>query len=271
MSIIQYAGALASQSNGYDSDAQAYFSRMVVNPGSIVKSAVNRAVLDLKACGYWSKLDFLQLVCLNTSQQSFLDLKRPTKQGAIYGSAAFIANVGVHGSLSGTSYYDTDFTDSVDGVNFTLNDNAFFLFVRDKAASAGAYASFGGASGGSNNTSIGEYMAAGEVWGNAVSTTNLVSSAGASANQVLYVHNRVSSSDVKLYKAGSVIASGSHAPSAFAGFPIYVGATNGSGTLFWQNDANISIVGAGGSMSSGQITTVTNIFNTLLTDLSVIP
>jgi hypothetical protein len=104
----------------------------------------NQLMLDLKSGGIWSKLDtFAVFATDGNSDFALIDWKRLSQYTAV-NSPTFTANQGFQGNGT-SSFIDTNFNPSSQGVNYTLNDASFFswnnTFVLDNFISGVASSS----------------------------------------------------------------------------------------------------------------------------------
>jgi hypothetical protein len=112
--------------SGFDSDYQAILNYATTQgytlPSESQRIKQNQLLLDLKAGGIWNKLDtFVVFATDGSSNFALVDWKRLSQYTAV-SSPLFITNQGFQGDgLS--SYLNTNFTPSINGVNYTL-DNA---------------------------------------------------------------------------------------------------------------------------------------------------
>lgn len=133
-----------------DADAQAYIDAMTSAPDGDRETIINQFFLDIKGLGdfgtddIFSKLDVAYLLAAHDEQAGLLDITRGFDATAV-NSPTFTVDRGFVSDGS-TSFIDTTFIPSSDGVNFTLNDASFGVYLRTDGTSIGAH----GAQGGSN-------------------------------------------------------------------------------------------------------------------------
>jgi len=112
----------------YDIDYQAILDRATTLgytlPSDSQKIIQNQLILDLKSNGIWSKLDVFYVFANDGSEEfATLNWKNPLlHQCTLINSPSFITNIGFQGNGT-SSYIVTNFTPSVDGVNYQ-QDNA---------------------------------------------------------------------------------------------------------------------------------------------------
>ena len=105
-------------------------------PTSSQQALQNQLVLWLVNKGIWSKLDILYILATNGSSDfSRINWINPSLfELTAVNSPTFTSNQGWAGNAT-TSYLDTGWTPSVNGVNFTLNDASFGCKINSGSAS----------------------------------------------------------------------------------------------------------------------------------------
>jgi hypothetical protein len=99
-------------------------------PSDSQKLLQNQLVIDLKAGGIWNKLDtFANFATDGSSDFALIDWKRLTQYTAV-NSPAFTTNQGFKGNGT-SSYIDTNFTPSTDGVNYQLDNASRYFYGFD--------------------------------------------------------------------------------------------------------------------------------------------
>ena len=123
----------------YDADAQAFFDAMGTAPNDAVKTAVDTLITNLKSDGIWAKLDALWPLNMPTLADSLLNMKDPTGTAATaVNSPTHTPYVGIAGDGS-TSYINTNFAPSTNGVNYTQNDASMGVWVYNGTDTANAF------------------------------------------------------------------------------------------------------------------------------------
>lgn len=122
MSGMMMAAAAAGGVSGLDPDAAAFIARFAVEPDSTRKNAINQLFLSLKDSGIYNKLDSLYIAKQSQDTQSaLLDWKRPNKSATLVGNANIDYTNGFNSIDAYSCYVNTNFTPSVDSINFTAN------------------------------------------------------------------------------------------------------------------------------------------------------
>ena len=97
-------------------------------PSEAQRLKQNQLLIDLKSAGAWTKLDtFVNFATDGSSAFALIDWKRLTQYTAV-NSPTFTANEGFMGNGT-SSYIDTNFNPSTQGVNYTLNNASRYAYV----------------------------------------------------------------------------------------------------------------------------------------------
>lgn len=237
-----------------DDDAQAIIDRMTVAPSIDTKLAINNLVLDLKTHGVWDKLDALQVYAAHTQQAGLLDWKRTGVSASLSGSATWDADDGIIGSTAASSYVNTAFTPSSDGVEFQLQDATMGCYV--VAATTNAVDDeyyFGGR--GSNSTYETNLGATSSTRLTArINSGNASTSASSHRSDTGLLAVGVTGSDnTVLSGSGVSLASWTATESGLSNGVVYVGAKNNNGTVNGQCDARIAVWFAGSNLTLAQL------------------
>ena len=88
----------------------------------------NKLLIDLKTAGIWNKLDSFRVYATDgSSSYALIDWKRLVLCTAV-NSPTFTTNVGYRGNAT-SSYINSNFTPSTNGVNYTLNSGSIFAYI----------------------------------------------------------------------------------------------------------------------------------------------
>lgn len=119
---------LGARATTYDADAATLFAAMTTPPTTARKAQINTLILALKAAGVWTLLDVFYVLAAADSQAARLNWKNPAAFTALaVNSPTFAADRGYTGDGS-SSRLRTQFTPSVNGVNYTQNDASAWLW-----------------------------------------------------------------------------------------------------------------------------------------------
>jgi hypothetical protein len=250
----------------YEPEYQAVLDRATVLgytlPSASVQVKQNTLVAALKANGVWSQLDVFYVFANDGSAQfATLNWVNPNNfQCTLVNAPNFTTNQGFAGNGS-TSYINTNWNPSANGVKFTLND-----------ASAGVWQL-------QNTEGLREIFGCGDGV-NAVSTlwnrnsgryVRINSSAHlAPASNLTNVGfnfiDRPSSTTMRVYSNGTLFASNTIAASVLINFNMYILGTNVSGVLSGPTADRVSVFFAGASLGANA-TSFYNSLNTYVTSL----
>jgi hypothetical protein len=117
---------------GFDADYQAVLNYAVTLsytlPSAGQQVLQNQLMLDLKSAGVWNKLDSFRVYATDGSSDfALIDWKRLITCTAV-NSPTFTTNAGYKGNGT-SSYIDSNFTPSTNGVNYTLNSASIFAYI----------------------------------------------------------------------------------------------------------------------------------------------
>jgi hypothetical protein len=249
-------------SSQYTSELQAVINRAITLgytlPSSATLNAINTFILARKADGSWVKFDVFYITALNNSALSnFASLNYITPasfQLSYVNSPSYLAT-GVKGDgLS--SYADTNFTPSTNGINYTLN-----------AAARGTYLyaipTLGVVLDGNSTAPIVDNFIYGSSNASRVNTTNILSSTVAISGVGYKSINRQDSTNLNVYN-GLTANARTATSTALSAFSIVLGKRT---TSF--SDALISMYFLGGSLSSTQHNNISNNFSSYLTTIGL--
>lgn len=123
--------------SGFAPESQRLFLQMSVAPGGARKNLIDRTIKSLRAAGVWDKLDILYLLAAHDEQAARQNWKNPgTFTLTAVNAPTFTADQGTAGD-GATSYLETNYNPSTQGVGFTRNDASIFVWSRTQALDAG--------------------------------------------------------------------------------------------------------------------------------------
>jgi hypothetical protein len=186
--------------NNLDSDYVAVLDRAITlgytlpTFSQIIKQ--NQLVIDLKSAGVWDKLDtFAVFATDGSSDFALIDWKRLTQYTAV-NSPTFTINQGFKGNGT-SSYIDTNFTPSTDGVNYQLDNASRYFYGFD----GGIGERFEGNLDGVNNMRYGIGVGYSNLKINSGASNLLSSSFGYIPDTSMKSIHRTSATDIVLYNA----------------------------------------------------------------------
>ncbi len=226
-------------------------------PSSLVQSEMNTLILAKKASGIWDKGDvFFNFAYNDATLQDFsrIDWKNPTGTlGALFGGISYGIQGFVGDGVNGK--FDTGFTPSTDGVNYTLDDASRFMVLGTLQGSGGGSIDFN-STGFSNTMQFGDTVAhrINQSSGNLNAAANLI-------NDGFKGINRTSSTNVELFNKSTQISRTSTSTSLDAGTQTVLG-----GFSFTNRIASCYQMGASVVSETPQFITD---YNTYLTNIGL--
>ena len=125
---------LQARGKSFEPEYQAILTKAISEgytlPSNAVKLKQNTLLASLKASGIWAKLDVFYVFAQDGgSAFATLNWKNPNaNQSTLVSSPTFVSNGGFTGN-GASSYIDTNFNPSTQGVNYTLNNASRYFFT----------------------------------------------------------------------------------------------------------------------------------------------
>lgn len=119
---------------GLDPDALTLIAAMSVQPDGARQQLINTTIKQLKAAGIWALLDELWMLAAHDSQAALLGWKRYRDCTAV-NAPTWTTDRGYQGD-GATSYLDTGYVPSTDGVQYKLDDASFGAYSRRNVSRA---------------------------------------------------------------------------------------------------------------------------------------
>lgn len=252
----------------FDADYQAVLNRgsalgyALPTPGQQVKQ--NAYVLALKAAGIWALLDVLYVFATNgDSNYATLNWKAPTLfQCAKVNSPTFTANLGFNGNGT-TSYLNTTWIPSVNGVNYVLNNSSFGGQVNTDQAAANDIV-YGATTGVNTSYLITKRLADSQAqW---FINNNVGVGTGAAASTGLFHVKRIDAINISAYRNGVLIASVAGGSSGRPATSFFIGGRSDTGVLTLPSSKQIANFWAGAGLNGLEAANY-NAWNTYFTSL----
>ncbi len=139
-SIVQAPAISAPVS--YDSDAQAYFAAMTVQPTAARKQLISDLITGHKADGDWAGLDRYALLAAHTAQAGLLDMRNPAKSASAQNGPTFTVDRGFTGD-GVTAYIDLGENPLAAGNQATLTNVTIGGWINQQSGTNGAMPLFG--------------------------------------------------------------------------------------------------------------------------------
>lgn len=239
-----------------DADAATLIAAMTTTPDATRQGHINTLITGLKADGVWTKLDELWVTAAHAEQAALLGWKRYKNLTAV-NAPTFTVDRGFAGNGT-TSYLNTNYVPSTDGVNYTLNDASLGVYSRTAGISGSTLIGAG------PNTTIVK-IATPNLRGNingALGSQAIAAAVAAGFNVV----RRASSTHVQGWKNGAQIGSDVSASSAsLTSSALYLDALNNGGTAIEFDTTQIAAAFVGAAMSEAQQLALYNRIQTYMT------
>lgn len=244
--------------DGFDADYQAILdyatSQGYTLPSSAQQALQNQLILDLKAADIWSDLDILYIFATDGNEAfARINWINPsTFYVTPSGSPTFTADQGYSGNATNQwlNLGTLGWRPFTNAVKFTQDDGAMFCHINNSiAATAGktAFGSMGPA--GSGRTELQPNNAANQ-HGYTVNSATLNATGSTVNSQGFYHILRVAGPATRLFKNGSQVGSdGGFTSQTKTAAPLTLLALNNNGTVQQFSDYQISVFGAGASLS----------------------
>lgn len=236
---------------GYDPSAQLYFDKLIVQPSSSFKNAINNFVIQLKADGNWL-FDRLWIHATEYRQHARVSLVNPSSTEITeVNSPGWLAGKGYFGD-GASAYLNSNYKLGTDGINVTNNSLAHYAYIYNTvdAAEASSICGVYQTGGAGTDTIIQPYYTGGSFFGSA-NNLGVENSAAIASARGLSAAVRTDSMLSKLFRNGSEIASNNFAAATNGNRDYYMLCfnINGSPTSFSGTNNKLAISG----LSSGAV------------------
>lgn len=244
----------------------------VVGAGGTVSAArqtvVNTLITSLKSHSLWNVHDRIWLFAAENSQASLIDIVNLSS--AANSSATFTADQGYAGNAS-TTFVNTNFAGSTNGVNYTQNSASMSCYVRTSRSTAANKAAVSFNDDGGGKTSRFFPHASGSVIIAGLNINNSFPQTGTTSNaQGFYTISRTGSATTDVYKNSNTTAifSPTTTSTALSATTFYVGAENVqvSADAFFSDD-QIAVVAFGAGLSAADAAQFQTDINAYMTTL----
>jgi|SRR5215472_7775160 len=254
----------------FDAATIAWVNAVVTNGGTVSagrETIVDNLIVGLKADGVFSKFDRLWLLAGENQPSGLTDIIADSLATAV-NSPTFTTDRGF-ASNGSTSYINSGYNPSTNGVNWTLN-SAHGSSWSVSTPTNGALMSFGALVGGS--APFADFICNFTFGGNTGLFFRLNQDAPPTASYTAsgaghYLGNRSGSSASQGYQNGSSLGSDSNVSTTVPNLTAYILARNNAGTADDFCTDQLAAISFGGSLSS---TDVTNFYNRLRTYMTAV-
>ena len=237
----------------YSDQYQTLYDALATKPSDEIASAQDTFVSAIVDGGVWVKLDALWVFAQTTSAGALKNWVTPgTHDCSLVNAPAFTALEGFAGNGT-TSYINSNFSPSVDGVNYTQNSASYGLYSRTDANISKTDMGCEGAGG---DNYIRARLSGNINWrvnSGATSTQAIADSLG------MYIASRPDSANQNLYKNKTeytaAVAAGSLVSEDF-----FIGAQNASGSPSLLSTRQISMAFVGAALTQSDVNILTDAF-----------
>lgn len=122
---------------GFAAETQSFLSRISSAPSETRKRVINTLITALKSAGVWNKLDTLYVFAAADAQSALLNWKSSSYGASAVNTPTFTTDRG-YVSNGTTSYLDTGFIPSTNGVNFAQNSASIGVWIRSTQSDVAA-------------------------------------------------------------------------------------------------------------------------------------
>lgn len=243
--------------NIFDTDALAYFAQLTTQPSYQRKIKIQTVINELKASGNWTKLDRFWIHANQYQQAGLVSLVNPTSTPITEVNApAWVQNQG-YTSNGSTSYLDSNYDPTINGVNFTQDSCSLGVYNRTNVAE--------------NNYEIGTY--------NAGTTRNCYICSRGTINQCyanlntnpalgiansnslgLIAASRTASTLTTVYRNGASIGTTASVSASVQSVRMFIGAlsVDNVASVFSTKQISVSYIGSGAINNASIYTTIQN-------------
>jgi hypothetical protein len=250
---VRVGGFTASSGGGFDPDAQAFFDRVTTAGGTLSeteKNATNQLVLDMKDAGIWSSMKAVYPMVGASAAACAQNLKSSSFTGTFTSGWTF-ASTGVTGNGT-SSYFDTSLNVLS---NLSQNNTHLSFYSRTDNDQAGVDI-------GTENTTIQYY--AGTLYYRINTTT--YAAAGAQPSDGFTLSSRITTTQQKVYKNGSILNTDNQGTNAQDNRNIYLGAWNE--LIKFPTDREYAFCSIGDGLSDAQVSNFNTAVQAFQTTLS---
>jgi len=255
---------ITEEPSGFSSaEYQVLYDAMTNKPSGTVATNQNAMIKTLVDGGVWSEVwDAFYMFSqeYNDDSEALINCITPgTNDATLVASPAFTSLEGFTGNASNASI-NTNFNPSTDGSKYTLNDNCFFIYIRDNQQEARWVC---GVRDSSNITALLARHTTNRVYVQDCSPGNVYDTNTDSRG--LFIVQRESSSTVQVYKNDTKILDKSLASAALVNNNVHVlSRTASAGNAADFTNHQVAFFGMGKALTAGQRTILLNAIETYM-------
>jgi hypothetical protein len=223
---------------------------MTTQPDDTRAALIDGTITDLKDGGIWAKLDELWFTAAHTEQAGLLGWKRLKDLTAV-NAPTFTVDRGFAGNGT-TSYLNTNYVPSTDGVQYTLNDASLGLYSRTNSAGDLAV-EMGVQIGGGGRSTCEPRDLSSRIRFSVNSAVNVRSANNTVTDSSgLFVSRRTTSTALSGLRNGSVIATATDTANSLPNLAIFLCSYNIDGNADGFSTRQLAFSFVGASMTTGE-------------------
>jgi hypothetical protein len=250
--------------NPMEPETDALLGRFTTGAAEPRKQLINTLISSLKAAGVWQKLDALYVMAAADEQSGQRNWKADTFNLAPVSAPTFTPDQGYAGD-GATSYLNTGFVPSTNGVNFTLNSATFGVWSRTN--SSGTMTDIGCRTASTTAQTLLQLRIAGDLANYRINQSSAGTSAANADSSGMIAVRRSGASANALFRNGASIATGTSASTVLSEFAMTIGALNTGGVISGFTARQYAAAFIGASLSDAENTAF---YNALLAYLTAV-
>lgn len=262
--VFQNRGAIDAAPSGGCSQSATFLARTSGLSGTET-IAYQALICGMVTDGTWSLFDALWVFATNTTTTANLNLISTSFGLTKTGTVTFTADSGYTGDGS-TGFFNTAFTPSTNGVNFTQNTASFGTCVLNSRTTPQTWGELGSQNGGPYSYLL-PYASGPVVQYNVNATAVFPSNASTNA-QGSWILVRTGTNAGELYLNGAGLVAYTAAVQALTTIPFYIFAINVSGTATDISGDNLGYVFLAGGLTGTQAANIRSRLSTFLTTVN---
>ena len=233
---------LSLSSKSLDPDAVLFFTFWIVQPPVSYKQKISKLIKSLKADGNWSLLDRLWIRAAYNQQGANISLVNPSSsQSTTTTSPGWVQFQGYTGD-GASSYVNTLFTPSTQGVNFTQNNSCQFFYSRTESQENSLMGGAGAANLHGTHMNI---RTVSDTIQCRLNATTAVATVANTTSLGLFTTERTSTTNVNYKRNGVLLGSASVLSTGITNVICFEGANNANGVAANFSLRQIAISGYG--------------------------
>lgn len=127
----KYYDAWSELATSYCAQSELYFAQMTVQPTASFKTAVDTFIRACITNGDWNYIDSFHLFATQLQQHAWIDMRYPTHALVTEVNSPTWSALQGYKSNGTTSYVNTQFNPTVNGVTISQDNMSVFAYVRD--------------------------------------------------------------------------------------------------------------------------------------------